>query len=66
MKQDYFSANNIKHVDYKDIDILKKFMNPNARMLSRKRTGLTAKTQRKVAMAIKRSRFMGLLSYISK
>lgn len=66
MKQDYFSANNIKHIDYKDIDILKKFMNPNARMLSRKRTGLSAKNQRKIATAIKRSRFMGLLSYVAK
>ena len=66
MKQDYFSSNNIKHIDYKDVDILKKFLNPNARMVARKRTGVTAKNQRKVALAVKRARFMGLLPFIAK
>ncbi len=66
MKQDYFSANNVKHIDYKDVETLKKFLNPNARMLSRKRTNLTAKNQRKLENAIKRSRFMGLLPFIAK
>jgi len=66
MKQDYFSSNNIKHVDYKDVEVLKRFITPSARMLSRKRTDTTAKNQRKVAEAIKRARFMGLLPYIAK
>ncbi len=66
MKQDFFSSNNIKHVDYKDTDLLKKFLGPSAKILSRKRTGLTAGNQRKVALAIKRARFMGLLAYIAK
>lgn len=65
-KADYFNSNNIKHVDYKDVEILKKFLNPNARMLSRRKSGLTAKNQRKVSIAIKRSRFMGLLPYIAR
>lgn len=65
-KADYFNSNNVKHVDYKDVEILKKFLNPNARMLSRRKTGLTAKNQRKVSLAIKRSRFMGLLPYIAR
>jgi small subunit ribosomal protein S18 len=66
MKQDYFSSNNIKHIDYKDLDILKKFLNPNGKILSQKRTATTAKNQRKVALAIKRARFMGLLPFIAK
>lgn len=65
-KADYFNSNNIKHVDYKDVEILKKFLNPNARMLSRRKSGLTAKNQRSVATAIKRSRFMGLLPYVAR
>lgn len=65
-KADYFNSNNIKHVDYKDVEILKKFLNPNARMLSRRKSGLTAKNQRQVSTAIKRSRFMGLLPYIAR
>lgn len=66
MKQDYFSANNIKHIDYKDVEILKKFLNPNARMISRKRTGVSTKNQRKLAEAVKRARFMGLLPYVAR
>ena len=66
MKQDYFSSNNIKHIDYKDIEVLKRFLSPSARMLSRKRTDVTSKNQRKLAIAIKRARFMGLLPYIAK
>lgn len=66
MKQDYFSANNIKHIDYKDIEILKKFLNPSARMMSRKRTGVSSKNQRKLAEAVKRARFMGLLPFVAK
>ncbi len=66
MKQDYFSTNNIKYIDYKDTDLLKKFLNPNARMLSKRKTGTAAKNQRKVAEAIKRARFMGLLPYVAK
>lgn len=66
MKQDYFSSNNIKHIDYKDIELLKRFLTQNARILSRRRTDVTAKNQRKLAEAIKRSRFMGLLPYIAK
>jgi len=49
MKQDYFSSNNIKHVDYKDIDILKKFLNPSGKIMKHKRTGVNSKNQRQVA-----------------
>jgi small subunit ribosomal protein S18 len=65
MKQDYFNANSIAFIDYKDIDNLRKFINPNGRILPRKRTGLTAKNQRALAESIKRSRFMGLLPYVA-
>ena len=65
-KNCYFTENNIKHIDYKDVELLKKFLNPHARMISRKRTGVTAKNQRNLAMAIKHARFMGLLPFIAK
>ncbi len=65
MKQCFFSQNNINHIDYKDTDILKKFLNPHARMISRKKTGVTAKNQRNLATAVKRARFMGLLPYVA-
>lgn len=66
MKQDYFSSNNIKHIDYKDVDLLRRFLTPSARMQARRRTDVTAKNQRKLSIAIKRARFMGLLPYIAK
>lgn len=66
MKQDYFSSNNIKHIDYKDIEILKKFLNPNGKIVSHKRTGVTSKNQRALALAVKRARFMGLLPFVAK
>lgn len=65
-KQDYFNQNNIKFIDYKDTEILVKFLNPHARILARRKTGLTASNQRLLAEAIKRARFMGLLPYVSR
>lgn len=59
-------ANNIKNVDYKDVETLKKFVNPHGRILSKRVSKLNAKTQRRVATAIKRARFMGLLPFIQK
>lgn len=61
---DFFSQNAIKHIDYKDTEILKRFLNPNGRIKQRSVTGLNAKHQREVATAIKRARFMGLIPYI--
>lgn len=65
-KQCYFSQHNIKHIDYKDTEILRKFINPHGRILTRKRTGISAKYQRQLATAVKRARFIGLLPYVSR
>ncbi len=65
-KIDYYKDNNIKHIDYKDTELLKKFINPHARILSKKRTALSATNQRSLANAIKRARFMGLLPYVAR
>ena len=53
------------HIDYKDVTRLKNNINPHSRMMSRKRTGLSAKGQRDFARATKRARFMALLPFIS-
>lgn len=66
MKQDYFKENHIEYVDYKDIETLKKFLTPHARIQSRRRSGTNAKSQRGLTVAIKRARFMGLLPYVSR
>jgi small subunit ribosomal protein S18 len=64
-QQDYLSANNIKYVDYKDVELLRMFLTPHGQVMTSRRTGLSAKQQRALALAVKRSRFMGLLPYIA-
>lgn len=66
MTANILTQNDIRHVDYKDVDLLKQFINPHGRVINRKRTGLTAKQQRAVEAAVKRARFMGLLPYVQK
>lgn len=53
------------YVDYRSVDELRRLMTPNGKIYSRKRTGLSAQNQAKVAQAIKRARFMALLPYTS-
>ena len=54
-----------KFVDYKDVEYLRQFTNPHAKIVSRKRTGMPSDKQREIALAIKRARYMGLLPYLS-
>lgn len=61
----YFTANGITHIDYKDIDLLKKFISERGKILPRRVTGTNAKYQRKLTIAIKRARQMALLPYVS-
>lgn len=64
MSQCYFKSNNIKHIDYKDVEVMQKFIASTGKIISSKRSGVSAKNQRKLALAIKRARFMGLIPYI--
>jgi small subunit ribosomal protein S18 len=52
-------------VDYKRTEDLRRFMTPNGKIQSRKKTGLTAREQRMLSQAIKRARYMALLPYTS-
>ncbi|KYD24164.1 hypothetical protein B4113_2548 [Geobacillus sp. B4113_201601] len=61
----YFTANNITHIDYKDVDLLKKFISERGKILPRRVTGTSAKYQRKLTVAIKRARQMALLPYVA-
>ncbi|MEK7227345.1 MAG: 30S ribosomal protein S18 [Patescibacteria group bacterium] len=66
MKKNYFKDNKIDHIDYKDIETLKKFLTPHARIQSKKRSGVPSIDQRSLTEAIKRARFLGLLPYVSR
>jgi small subunit ribosomal protein S18 len=59
----YFTANKITHIDYKDTDVLKKFVSERGKILPRRVTGTSAKYQRMLTAAIKRSRTVALLPY---
>ena len=61
----YFTINNITYIDYKDVELLKKFISPNGKIIPRRVTGTKAKYQRELAVAIKRARQMALLPYIA-
>ena len=51
-------------VDYKDIELLKKLTNRQGKVIGRRKTGCTAASQHAVTTAIKRARFMALMSYV--
>lgn len=54
-----------KFVDYKDVVYLRQFMNPHAKIIAKKRTGVSAAKQRQISLAIKRARYMALLPYLA-
>ncbi|MBP3890829.1 MAG: 30S ribosomal protein S18 [Solobacterium sp.] len=60
----YFTKNNVKYIDYKDVELLKRFISPNGKITPRRVTGTKAKYQRELAVAIKRARQMALLPYV--
>ncbi|PID83129.1 30S ribosomal protein S18 [Candidatus Campbellbacteria bacterium] len=64
MKKDIIKENKISHVDYKDLELLSKFVNQHGRMIAKRHTGLSDKNQKKVEKAIKRARFMALMPYV--
>nr|WP_305367573.1 30S ribosomal protein S18 [Nitrosomonas europaea] len=58
-----FTAEGIKHIDYKDIDLLKDFVSENGRIIPARITGTRAYYQRQLNLAIERARFLALLPY---
>jgi small subunit ribosomal protein S18 len=61
-----FSAEGIKEVDYKDVDLLKDFINENGKIIPARITGTKARYQRQLTTAIKRARFLALMPYCDK
>nr|QUE29529.1 ribosomal protein S18 [Erythrotrichia foliiformis] len=60
------SISTSEDIDYKDIDLLKKFVTEQGKILPRRLTGLTSKQQKKVAKAIKRARVLAYLPFVSQ
>jgi small subunit ribosomal protein S18 len=55
----------LKTVDYKDTGRLKKYVSRRGKTLPRSRTGVCAKHQRSVAVAVKRARYVALLPFLN-
>lgn len=53
-------------IDYKDVDLLRKFITERGKILPRRITGLTCKQQRDLTVAIKRARIVALLPFINQ
>ncbi|MGC5326474.1 30S ribosomal protein S18 [Brevibacillus sp. SYSU BS000544] len=62
----FFTVNKIKKIDYKDLDLLKKFISERGKILPRRVTGTSAKYQRALTIAIKRARQVALLPYTAE
>ena len=60
----YFTQNHIEHIDFKDVDLLRKYVTDIGKILHRSITGTSAKYQRKLAIAINRARHMALLPFV--
>ena len=58
-----FTAEGIKHIDYKDVELLKDFVNENGRIIPARITGTKSHYQRQLSVAIKRARFLALMPY---
>ena len=56
-----FCVDKVKHIDYKDVDRLRRFLSERFRMEGRRRTGVCAKHQRRLVSAIKRARMLAML-----
>ncbi len=61
----FFTVNKITKIDYKDTDLLKRFISERGKILPRRVTGTSAKYQRRLTIAIKRARQIALLPYVS-
>ena len=64
-KQNPLKTAGVEKVDYKDVNVLRKFISDRGKIRARRVTGLSVQEQRKVAIAIKNARELALLPYAS-
>ncbi|WP_026895387.1 30S ribosomal protein S18 [Clostridiisalibacter paucivorans] len=61
-----FCVDKVNHIDYKDINKLKKYVTERGKILPRRITGNCAKHQRQLTRAVKRARNIALLPYTAE
>jgi small subunit ribosomal protein S18 len=65
-KQCFFCSQNLKEIDYKESELLRRFVSGQAKIIDPRYTGVCTKHQRKLAQAIKRARTLGLLPFVRR
>ena len=61
-----FCLDKMEYIDYKNVEVISKFINTNGKILSSRVTGTCARHQRGLSTAIKRARIMALIPFISE
>lgn len=61
-----FCSQNVKIIDYKEVELLKRFISAQAKIVDPRHTGVCAKHQRRLSNSIKRARVMGLLPFVRR
>jgi len=65
-KRCYFTDNKVTYIDYKDVEMLKRFISDRGKILPKRVTGTKSRYQAELAVAIKRARHMSLLPFIKE
>ena len=56
-----FCVNHVTYIDYKDINVLRRYISDQAKIESRRKSGVCSKHQRGLALAVKRARFLAMV-----
>ena len=62
----FFKENGINEIDYKDVKLLRRFVNDQGKIMPRRVTGTSSKMHRKLVRAIKRARSIALMPYVER
>ena len=65
-KRCYFTDNKVTYIDFKDVELLKRFISDRGKILPKRVTGTKSRYQAELAVAIKRARHMSLLPFIKE
>jgi len=66
MRQCAFCSQNIKEIDYREVELLTRFTSSQAKIIDPRHTGVCARHQRRLARAIKHARIVGLLPFVRR
>jgi len=62
----YFSKNQIKEIDYRNTELIQRFLTSWGKIKPARETGVCAKHQRALSVAVKRARYLGLLPFVKR